>query len=152
YSLLHGRAAEADELRAELERVRKEAKKRPVAAASTDDAELVEERSAEAGGGNVVIGQARGLDPNALLDGSDRLKQRRAPAAVVLASVDNGNVHLVANFDESLPGRGVNAGDVIKAAAAHVGGGGGGRPTMARAGGKNPEKVADALAEAERLI
>jgi alanyl-tRNA synthetase len=152
YALLHARAAEADGLRAELEQLRREAKKRPVAAAASDGAELVEERSAEAGGVNVVIGQARGLDPNALLDVSDRLKQQRAPAAVVLASVDNGNVHLVANFDESLPGRGVNAGDVIKAAAAHVGGGGGGRPTMARAGGKNPEKVADALAEAERMI
>src|SRR5262249_59200275 len=76
YSLLHGRAAEADELRAELERVRKEAKKRPVAAASTDDAGLVEERSAEAGGVNVVIGQARGLDPNRLLDVSDPPQQQ----------------------------------------------------------------------------
>jgi alanyl-tRNA synthetase len=152
YALLHGRAAEADELRAELERVRKEARKRPSAPVAPDGGELLDERSAEAGGVNVVIGQARGVDSNALLDLSDRLKQQRAPAAVVLASVENGTVHLVANFDASLPERGVNAGDVIKAAALHVGGGGGGRPTMARAGGKNPEKVADALAEAERLI
>ena len=40
----------------------------------------------------------------------------------------------------------------VKGAAAIVGGGGGGRPTMARAGGKDPEKLPDALAEAERLI
>jgi alanyl-tRNA synthetase len=46
----------------------------------------------------------------------------------------------------------VSASDVVRQAAAIVGGGGGGRPTMARAGGKVPEKLADALAEAERLI
>ena len=46
----------------------------------------------------------------------------------------------------------VSASDVVRQAAAIVGGGGGGRPTMARAGGKDPEKLPDALAEAERLI
>ena len=46
----------------------------------------------------------------------------------------------------------MSASDVVRGAAALVGGGGGGRPTMARAGGKEPEKLADALAEAERLI
>ena len=46
----------------------------------------------------------------------------------------------------------MSASDVVKQAAAIVGGGGGGRPTMARAGGKDPEKLPDALAEAERLI
>jgi alanyl-tRNA synthetase len=46
----------------------------------------------------------------------------------------------------------VSASDVVRQAAAIVGGGGGGRPTMARAGGKVPEKLPEALAEAERLI
>ena len=59
-------------------------------------------------------------------------------------SAEDGRVHLVANFDRSLEGR-VDAVEVIKAAAAEVGGGGGGRATMARAGGKNPEKLDDAL-------
>ena len=60
-------------------------------------------------------------------------------------------MHLVANFDESVADR-VSALDVVREAAAIVGGGGGGRATMARAGGKDPEKLPDALAEAERLI
>jgi alanyl-tRNA synthetase len=86
-----------------------------------------------------------------LLELSDRYKQKHAPAAIVLGSKDDGKVHLVANFDASVADR-VSASEVVRAAAAIVGGGGGGRRTMARAGGKEPEKLPDALAEAERLI
>ena len=67
------------------------------------------------------------------------------------ACVEDGKVTLIANFDQSVADR-VSASDVVKGAAALVGGGGGGRPTMARAGGKDPERLPDALAEAERLI
>jgi alanyl-tRNA synthetase len=69
----------------------------------------------------------------------------------VLGTKEDGRVHLVANFDDSVASK-VSANDVVRQAAAVVGGGGGGRPTMARAGGKEPERLADALAEAERLI
>jgi alanyl-tRNA synthetase len=57
----------------------------------------------------------------------------------------------VANFDEGVS-KLVSAGDIVKEIAPIVGGGGGGRPTMARAGGKDPEKLADALARARELI
>ena len=60
-------------------------------------------------------------------------------------------MQLVANFDSSLEGR-VDAVEVIREAAALVGGGGGGRPTMARAGGKDPAKLPQALEAAERAI
>jgi alanyl-tRNA synthetase len=96
----------------------------------------------------VVAGE---IDPDTLLDLSDTYKQRNPPAAVVLGSREDGKVHLVANFDQAVAER-VSASDVVKAAAAIVGGGGGGRPTMARAGGTDGEKLPDALAEAERLI
>jgi alanyl-tRNA synthetase len=102
-------------------------------------------------GVNVIAQRVDGLDADALLDLSDRFKQRNTPAAVVLGSVEDGRVHLVCNFDQTVAER-VSASDVAKAAAAVVGGGGGGRPTMARAGGTEPEKLADALAEAERLV
>jgi alanyl-tRNA synthetase len=69
----------------------------------------------------------------------------------VLGSHENGNVHLVANFDEGVSKR-ISAGDVVKEIAPIVGGGGGGRPTMARAGGKNPAGLDDALARARELI
>ena len=147
WALLDARAREADELRAELETVRKEAKKRPAAVAvdAPDAAVRVEN------GVNVIVQSIEGLDADALLDLSDTFKQRHAPAAVVLGSREDGSVHLVANFDPGVAER-VSASDVVKQAAAIVGGGGGGRPTMARAGGKDAEKLPDALAEAERLI
>jgi alanyl-tRNA synthetase len=147
YALLHGRAHEAEELRAELERARREGPKREAKAEVQ-----VEPRSDEAiGGVNVFVGHAAGVDADALLEESDRIKQERAPAAVVLGATEDGRVHLVANFDRSLEGR-LDAVAVIKAAAAEVGGGGGGRPTMARAGGRDPSKLGDALAKAEEAL
>ena len=56
------------------------------------------------------------------------------------------------NFDRALEERGLNAGALIKEPAALIGGGGGGRPTMARAGGKEPDRLPEALAAAERLV
>jgi alanyl-tRNA synthetase len=102
-------------------------------------------------GVNLVVDTVDGLEGDALLELSDRFKQRHAPAAVVLGSAGGGKVSLVANFDQSVADR-ISASDVIRGAAPLVGGGGGGRPTMARAGGKDAEKLPDALAEAERLI
>ncbi|HET6623650.1 MAG TPA: DHHA1 domain-containing protein, partial [Gaiellaceae bacterium] len=149
WALLDSRARELDGLRSELERVRKEAKARPAptAAAQTDAEAEVRVES----GVNVIVQTVEGLDADSLLDLSDRFKQRHAPAAVVLGSREDGKVHLVANFDDAVAAR-VSAADVVRQAAAIVGGGGGGRPTMARAGGKDPEKLPEALAEAERVI
>ena len=69
----------------------------------------------------------------------------------MLGSVEDGKVNLVATADGAAAER-ISAVDVIRGAAPIVGGGGGGRPTMARAGGKDPEKLGEALAEAERLL
>jgi alanyl-tRNA synthetase len=147
YALLHAQAHEAEELRGELQRMRKEG---PTKAAVVE-VRLEPSREEEIGGVNVYVGRASGLDVDALLAESDRIKQERAPAAVVLGSSEDGRVHLVANFDRSLEGR-LDAVAVIKEAAAEVGGGGGGRATMARAGGKNPERLGDALAKAEEAL
>jgi alanyl-tRNA synthetase len=100
----------------------------------------------------VVAGDAGDLGADALLELSDRLKQKAAPAAVVLGAREDGRVHLVANFSDQAVERGANASEVIKAAAALVGGGGGGRPSMARAGGRDPERLPDALAAARHEL
>jgi alanyl-tRNA synthetase len=147
YAYLHARARELDEVRGELERLRRESRRR----APTVAADVVEAQVRVQDGINVIVQSVEGLDGDALLELSDRFKQRHAPAAVVLGSLEDGRVHLVANFDQGVAER-VSASDVVRGAAALVGGGGGGRPTMARAGGKEPEKLPDALAEAERLI
>ena len=75
-----------------------------------------------------------------------------APAAVIVGARNDGTAQLLINLDKSLEGRGVNAGDVIREAAVLIGGKGGGRPTMARAGGKQPERLEDAVALAEKTI
>jgi alanyl-tRNA synthetase len=84
-------------------------------------------------------------DAKALLDLADRLKGKRADAAIVLGTAVDGRAHLLVSVPPELIARGVKAGAVVKAAAAAVGGGGGGRDTLAQAGGREPEKLADAL-------
>ncbi len=148
FAHLRARAREADALRAELERARKEAKSRPVAAGP----EVLEERRNRAGDVEVIVVEATAADADALLALSDRLLQQHRPAAVVLGSRENGRAHLVVNLDRSLEERGIDAVTVVRQAAALVGGGGGGRPTMARAGGREPAKLPEALAAAERAL
>ena len=71
---------------------------------------------------------------------------------VVIASVQDGKVNLMASATEGAQKKGAHAGNLIKAIASLVGGGGGGRPNMAQAGGKNPAGVEDALRKAEEVI
>ena len=61
-------------------------------------------------------------------------------------------MHLVANFAPVAVERGLKAGEVVSVAARVAGGGGGGRDTMAQAGGRDPEKLPDALAAARLEI
>ena len=148
FALLHERSRESEQLRAELAETRKEAKRKQ---AKAEPAEVAAHREEEIGGVNVYVGRISGATMDVLLAESDRIKQERRPAAVVLGGSEDGTVHLVANFDRSLEGK-VDAVAVIKAAAAEVGGGGGGRATMARAGGKNPAKLDAALERAEEAL
>jgi alanyl-tRNA synthetase len=148
FALLNERAHEGDELRAELAETRKQAKRKT---AATERAEVAPRSEEEIGGVNVYVGRMSDVTMDALLEESDRIKQERQPAAVVLGGSEDGRVHLVANFDRSLEGK-VDAVEVIKAAAAEVGGGGGGRATMARAGGKDPAKLDAALERAEEAL
>ena len=147
WAILDERARELESLRGEVDRLRKA----PKAAAAEARVDVPDPDIRAEGGVNVIVQPIEGLDADALLELSDRYKQKHAPAAVVLGSREDGKVHLVANFDDSVAER-VSALDVVREAAAIVGGGGGGRPTMARAGGKDPEKLPDALARAEELI
>ena len=79
----------------------------------------------------MIVVEARGATADDLLELSDKLKQQHAPAAIVLGAREDGTAHLILNFDRSLEARGLNAGELVKQAAALMGGGGGGRPTMA---------------------
>jgi len=134
-----------------LQQQLKEAQKRP----RTDDRQMAESVAASAeeiGGVRVVAQPVEVEDAKALLELSDQVKQKLGDAAVVLGTAVDGRVHLVANFSDAAVGRGLKAGDVVKVAAQITGGGGGGRPTMAQAGGRDPEKLPEAIAAARTAI
>jgi alanyl-tRNA synthetase len=148
FALLHERAREGDELRNELAKARKAAKQ-GAAGDGKADADFTVTRETAAGDVTVLVVDVKSGDP---LDVSDKLKQQHAPAAVIVGVRDNGAAQLLINLDKSLESRGVNAGDVIREAAALIGGKGGGRPTMARAGGKDAAGLDNAVALAEQTI
>src|SRR3954452_6468833 len=101
------------------------------------------------------------------MDIADRVKGKLGDAAaIVLGSVVEGRVHLVAAVTPALVQRGVRAGDVVKAAAQVAGGGGGGRDTagpagrrgaagratVPQAGGRNPDRRPAAIAAPRAAI
>ncbi len=91
-------------------------------------------------------------DAKALLELLDLLRGRLADAAIVIGAAADGRVHLAAGVAPGVVQRGVKAGEVVKIAAAVVGGGGGGRDTLAQAGGRDPQKLDEALAAARAAI
>jgi alanyl-tRNA synthetase len=147
FAYLQGQAEDRERLAAELTQARKEPK-RPVSV----EPDVVQERRNRAGDVEVIVMELGATTPDRMLQLSDRLKQQNAPAAVVLGSRDDGRVHLLVNLDRSLEERGLDAVKVVREAAALVGGGGGGRPTMAQAGGRDPDKLPEALAQAEQAL
>jgi alanyl-tRNA synthetase len=99
----------------------------------------------DVGGLRVVATEMEGADRKALMETADQLRNKLGEGVVVLASVEDGKVTLVAAVTKSATGR-IRAGDLMKHLAAQVDGKGGGRPDMAQGGGNNPSKLADALA------
>ena len=98
----------------------------------------------EVKGVRVLAAQLDGADVKALREALDQLKDKLAPAAIVLAAVRDGKVTLIAGVTKDLTER-VNAGELVNHVAAHVGGKGGGRPDMAQAGGNDPSGLEGAL-------
>ena len=144
YAYLHGGLREAEALRGELERARKEARK-PRADAVADFTIVEKDES-------VALVEAKALKGGELRDLSDRVRQQEHVAGVIAGSVDDGRAYLVVNLDESLVGRGLDASVLVRDLGRHIGGGGGGRPTLAEAGGKNPAGLRDALQAGKQAI
>ena len=106
----------------------------------------------EVKGVKLLTSRMEGVDMNGLRELGDQLKERLGEGVVVLASIVDGKVNLMATATDAAMKAGAHAGNLIKGIAALVGGGGGGRPNMAQAGGKNPAGVADALAKTEEVL
>ena len=91
-----------------------------------------------------LVASLDGQDPKTLRDTLDRVKNRLSQGVVVLATVRDEKVNLIAGVTDNLTDR-VKAGDLIGFVAAQVGGRGGGRADMAQAGGTEPASLPDAM-------
>lgn len=106
----------------------------------------------EINGINVIAYALEDVDGNALRDLGDKIRNKVDKSVVVLVSKVNDKVNLVAMATKDAVSCGVHCGKIIKEVAQVVGGGGGGRPDMAQAGGKLPEKVNEAVEKTYSVV
>ncbi|MBY5990560.1 alanine--tRNA ligase [Ferrimonas balearica] len=99
----------------------------------------------------VVLAKLDSVDPKALRDTMDQLKNRLGSGVAVLAAVKEGKVSLVAGVSKDLVGK-VKAGELVNLVAQQVGGKGGGRPDMAMAGGTDAAALPQALEAAKAWL
>ncbi|HXO10537.1 MAG TPA: alanine--tRNA ligase [Solirubrobacteraceae bacterium] len=144
----------AESVQALSDRVREleRAARRGATANGAIDIDALAARATETSGASVLTAAVDAADGQALLELVDRLKGKLGDAAIVLGSAGDGRVDLVASVAPALVERGVRAGEIVKVAALEVGGGGGGRDTLARAGGRDPEKLPAAISAARTAI
>jgi alanyl-tRNA synthetase len=107
----------------------------------------------QAGAVRALAAEVEAADMDELLQLSDRVKQAVGPgAAVVLGAVADGKAMLAANFDDVAVDAGLSAADVLREVAPIVDGGGGGKAGLARAGGKDPSRMAEAIERATAVL
>ncbi len=134
----HSRALEK-----ELDRL-----KSKLAAAQGDD--LVQQ-AVEVAGVRILAAQLDGVDARALRETADKLRDKLHSCALVLGTVIDGKVSLIAAVTPDLTGK-LKAGELVNFVALQVGGKGGGKPDMAMAGGTEPAKLAAALASVQTWV
>ena len=115
--------------------------KSKLAASQGDD---LADRAVDLQGIKVLAARLEGADVKQLRETLDKLKDKLKSAAIVLASVSDGKVTLIAGVTADQTAR-VKAGELVNHVAVQVGGKGGGRPDMAQAGGSQPENLDPAL-------
>ncbi len=91
------------------------------------------------------------IDPKSLRETVDKLKDKLGQAAVVLSTVNNGKISLVAGVSKTETNK-IKAGDLLNHVAKQVDGKGGGRPDMAQGGGSNPDALDSALDSVEEWV
>lgn len=106
----------------------------------------------EVKGVKLLAAKVADVDMNGLRELGDQMKDKLGEGVVVIASVSDGKVNLIAMATDGAMAQGAHAGNLIKGIAALVGGGGGGRPNMAQAGGKNPAGIDACIAEVKHVL
>lgn len=130
-----------------LEKELEQLKSKLASAAGTDLAG----NAIDVAGVKVLAAKLDGVDPKALRDTMDQLKNKLGSAVILLAAVSGEKVSLVAGVtQDQIPT--LKAGDLVKFVAQQVGGKGGGRPDMAQAGGSDPAALPGALASVEGWV
>ena len=140
-----------EKLQAELKAKERELTALQKAAAGGQVDALIASASTEHGFPLIVHAVSGNADGDTLRTLAEEALNRLKTGVVILGGADGGKVSLAVRVSKDLTARGVHAGNIVKAAAQIVGGGGGGRPDAAQAGGKDPRKLTEALAAAERL-
>jgi len=153
-AMLRGSREDVDEKVRELversRRLEKEVQQLKSKVASAHGGDL-SSRAKDVGGVKVLAVQIDGADVRSLREAMDQLKTRLGSSVIVLASVQEGKVVLVAGVSDDLIAR-MKAGEIAGIVAAKVGGRGGGRADFAQAGGTQPENLSAALAGVESLV
>jgi len=142
---IDGLLARTRELERELERARK--------MRSGSEVDDLIGNAETVSGIKVVTGRMDVPSGEALRDLGDVLRGKIGTGVAVVGSVVEGKVSIIAVVtDDLIQTRGLKAGDIVKAVAKIVGGGGGGRPHLAQAGGRDPEKLEEALAAVREIV
>ena len=138
-------------LQEELREVKRENESLKSKAASGQMGNIMD-KVTEVKGVKLLAASVENVDMNGLRDLGDQLKDKLGSGILLLASAKDGKVNLVSMATDDVIAKGAHAGNLIKGVAALVGGGGGGRPNMAQAGGKNPDGIPAAVAEAAKVL
>jgi alanyl-tRNA synthetase len=142
--------ARVEALQAEIADLARQIAARASAGDLSADALLAQAETIQ--GTTVVVAEAPSASPNLMRQLIDQIRKKTSPSAVFLASTEGeGKVVLVAGVSRDLVEKGVSAGNWVRDVAPIVGGGGGGKPDLAQAGGKQPEKLPDALTKAKEV-
>jgi len=115
-------------------------------------AERLAANAAPVDGVSLVVAPVSGLNPQALRGLADELVRKLGSSVVVLGQRQEDKVALVSEVSPDLVKRGLHAGNLVREVAQIAGGSGGGRPDFAQAGGKNPEKLSEALAAVPDIL
>ncbi len=155
-AVAHLRARERDllaEIAARDERIRELQSELKRAKSSRADVGSIAAEAVTVGPVSALVAQVEAGDMDELLAISDRLKQSLGDgAAVVLGAAADGKALIAANLAPAAVAAGLSAGAIIREVAPMVGGGGGGKDAMARAGGKDPARLPEALEAARRIL
>ncbi|HEY9576089.1 MAG TPA: DHHA1 domain-containing protein, partial [Pseudobacillus sp.] len=136
--------AKVDSLQTELKELQRENESLSQKLSNIEAGSLLD-RVQEENGVKFLAARVQATDMNNLRSMTDELKQKLDSGVIVLAAAAGDKVNIVAAVTKDLVEKGYHAGKLVKEVATRCGGGGGGRPDMAQAGGKDPEKIEEAL-------